>query len=80
MVLSFVQYCEQRRASTLRGQPGCIHFPTRIVILAGIEVFKYGGKKKHHFCDEDVLLYFCRDLNLQEREIISGAQRSTAGE
>jgi len=62
-----MQYGELRRASTLRGQPGCIHFPTRIVILARIQVFNTEEKTKH-FCDEVVWLNICRDLNLQERE------------
>lgn len=46
VLLNFMQYCELRRVSTLRGQLGCMHFPTRIAILADIKVFKYGGKSQ----------------------------------
>lgn len=76
MLLNFTWDYEVRKASTLRAQCACMHFPTRIAIFAGIKAFKgkvQEGKIALQLLECSVVIYlighhFYRDVSLQEEK------------
>lgn len=76
MLLNFTWDYELRKASTLRGQSGCMHFLARIAIFAGIKAFKgkvQEGKITLQLLECSVVIYlighhFYRDVSLQEEK------------